>query len=68
MSAYDVIRSLSESREEDRTIVGACLTYGQVRQLVAEIDTLRKRLRVRTAQRDTAYGYGGDDGAPPWMR
>lgn len=30
-------------------------------------DIARSQIRQLTDQRDTAYGYGSDDGAPPWI-
>jgi hypothetical protein len=35
---------------------------------IAEIERLKRENTALREQRNTAYGYGTDAGAPPWMR
>ena len=37
-------------------------------QARADIEKARANIRTLEAQLRTAYGYGSDNGAPPWMR
>ena len=39
-----------------------------IKEQAAEIERLRMKVKKLEAQLRTSYGYGSDDGAPPWIK